>query len=137
MIEMTEVYLKKNVDGRFDCFNALTDEYIQTLTCGNPFMLIAEDEDLEVPGRIDARRGAAVCFQHQRGMAPVGHPVVLAQGHSHIERGRGHPAPGPLAVDRPHHLGIEAQAGVEGEIPVPGQAQADALGPHVSNLKMA
>lgn len=53
MIEMTEVYLKKNVDGRFDCFNALTDEYIQTLTCGNPFMLIAEDEDLEIPGRIE------------------------------------------------------------------------------------
>lgn len=50
---MTEVYLKKNSEGRFDCYNALTDEYIQTLTCGNPFMLIAEDEDLEVPGRIE------------------------------------------------------------------------------------
>lgn len=50
---MTEVYLKKNSEGRFDCYNALTDEYIQTLTCGNPFMLIAEDEDLEIPGRIE------------------------------------------------------------------------------------
>ena len=50
---MTEVYLKKNAEGRFDCYNALTDEYMQTLNCGNSFMLIAEDEDLEVPGRIE------------------------------------------------------------------------------------
>ena len=31
-----------------------------------------------------------------------------------------------MAVDRPHHLGVEAEAGVEGEIPVTRQAQADA-----------
>lgn len=51
---MTEVYLKFNDETkRFDCYNALTDEYIHTLTCGNPFMLITDDEDLEVPGRIE------------------------------------------------------------------------------------
>ena len=38
-------------------------------------------------------------------------------------------APGPLAVDRPYHLGVEAQAGVEGEVPVSGPAHADAAGP--------
>lgn len=51
---MTEVYLKFNDEiKRFDCYNALTDEYIHTLICGNPFMLIPEDEDLEIPGRIE------------------------------------------------------------------------------------
>ena len=51
---MTEVYLKKNQEtGRFECYNGLTDEYMQTLNCGNPFMLIPEDEDLEIPGRIE------------------------------------------------------------------------------------
>ncbi len=51
---MTEVYLKKNQEtGRFECYNGLTDEYMQTLNCGNPFMLITEDEDLEIPGRIE------------------------------------------------------------------------------------
>lgn len=55
---MTEVYLKKNEQGRFECYNALTDEYVSTLTCGNPFILIPDDEDdffdeLEVPGRIE------------------------------------------------------------------------------------
>ena len=52
---MTEVYLKKNQEtGRFECYNGLTDEYMQTLNCGNPFMLIPEDEDLEIPGRIES-----------------------------------------------------------------------------------
>ncbi len=54
---MTEVYLKKNTEGRFDCYNALTDEYESTLTCGSPFILIPDDEDdcdeLEIPGRIE------------------------------------------------------------------------------------
>ena len=51
---MTEVYLKKNNEGRFDCYNALTDEYESTLTCGNPFMIIDDDADEEeVPGRIE------------------------------------------------------------------------------------
>lgn len=50
---MTEVYLKKNDDGRFDCYNALTDEFETTLTCGNPFMLIDEETDEEIPGRIE------------------------------------------------------------------------------------
>ena len=51
---MTEVYLKFNQQTeRYDCYNSLTDEFEQTLTCGNPFMLIAEDEDLEIPGRIE------------------------------------------------------------------------------------
>lgn len=51
---MTEVYLKLNQQtGRYECYHALTDEYVQTLTSGNPFMLIPDDEDLEVPGRIE------------------------------------------------------------------------------------
>lgn len=51
---MTEVYLKKNQKTeRYECYNAMTDEYIQTLTCGNPFMLIQDDEDLEISGRIE------------------------------------------------------------------------------------
>ena len=51
---MTEVYLKFNQQSeRFECYNALTDKFEQTLTCGNPFMLIPDDEDLEVPGRIE------------------------------------------------------------------------------------
>ena len=40
---MTEVYLKKNNDGRFEAYNALTDKFVSTLTSGNPFMLIDED----------------------------------------------------------------------------------------------
>lgn len=51
---MTEVYLKLNQQTeRFDCYEVLTDEYIHTLTCGNAFMLIPEDDDLEVSGRIE------------------------------------------------------------------------------------
>ncbi len=51
---MTEVYLRFNKETeRYDCYNALTDEFEQTLTSGNPFMLIPDDEDLEVPVRIE------------------------------------------------------------------------------------
>ncbi len=51
---MTEVYLKFNQQTeRYDCYNSLTDEFEQTLTSGNSFMLISDDEDLEVPGRIE------------------------------------------------------------------------------------
>ena len=50
---MTEVYLKQNSEGRFEAYNAFTDEYEATLTSGNPFMLIPDDDDLEVPGRIE------------------------------------------------------------------------------------
>ncbi len=51
---MTEVYLKKNQEtGRFECYNALTDEFVSTLTCGNAFIYFPEDEDVEVPGRIE------------------------------------------------------------------------------------
>ncbi len=51
---MTEVYLKKNQEtGRFECYNALTDEFISILTCGNFFIYLPDDEDLEVPGRIE------------------------------------------------------------------------------------
>ena len=51
---MTEVYLKLNQETeRYECYNAMTDEYVQTLTCGDWFMLIPDDEDLEVPGRIE------------------------------------------------------------------------------------
>ena len=50
---MTEVYLKKNSENRFEAYNVLTDKYEATLTSGNSFMLIPDDEDLEVPGRIE------------------------------------------------------------------------------------
>lgn len=50
---MTEVYLKKNNDGRFEAYNALTDKFVSTLTSGNPFMLIDEETDEEIPGRIE------------------------------------------------------------------------------------
>lgn len=51
---MTEVYLKLNNEtGRYDCYKVLTDQYVHTLTSGNPFMLIPDDEDLEVAGRIE------------------------------------------------------------------------------------
>lgn len=51
---MTEVYLKLNQETeRYECYNVMTDEYVQTLTCGEWFMLISDDEDLEVPGRIE------------------------------------------------------------------------------------
>lgn len=55
---MTEIYLKKNSDGRFDCYSAFSDEYVSTLTCGDNFILITDDDedyfdDLEVPGRIE------------------------------------------------------------------------------------
>lgn len=51
---MTEVYLKLNKKtDRYDCYTVMEDKYIQTLTCGNSFILIADDEDLEVSGRIE------------------------------------------------------------------------------------
>ena len=51
---MTEVYLKKNQEtGRFECYSVLEDEYIQTLTCGNSFMYLPNDEDEEFQGRIE------------------------------------------------------------------------------------
>lgn len=50
---MIEVYLKMNSKGRFECYNALDDKYEDTLTCGNPFMLIDDETDEEIPGRIE------------------------------------------------------------------------------------
>ena len=51
---MTEVYLKLNQETkRYECYHVVTDEYVQTLTCGDWFMLIPDDEDLEVQGRIE------------------------------------------------------------------------------------
>lgn len=51
---MTEVYLKLNQETkRYECYHVVTDEYVQTLTCGDWFMLIPDDEDLEVSGRIE------------------------------------------------------------------------------------
>ena len=51
---MTEVYLKLNQETkRYECYHVVTDEYVQTLTCGDWFMLIPDDEDLEVPWRIE------------------------------------------------------------------------------------
>lgn len=51
---MTEVYLKLNQETkRYECYHVVTDEYVQILTCGDWFMLIPDDEDLEVPGRIE------------------------------------------------------------------------------------
>ena len=73
-----------------------------------------------------ADRRVPVALQRERGMAPVGHPVVLPQDHPDVEGGRGRPAACPVAVDRPHHLRVDAEAGVEGEVPVarPGQGRA-------------
>lgn len=54
---MTEVYIRLNSKTeRYDCYNVLTDRFEQTLTCGNSFMLIPHDEDIEVPGRIEYDR---------------------------------------------------------------------------------
>ena len=51
---MTEVYLKLNQETkRYECYHVVTDEYVQTLTCGDWFMLIPDDEELEVPGGIE------------------------------------------------------------------------------------
>lgn len=51
---MTEVYLKFNQETeKYDCYEVLTDEYLHTLTSGNSFMLFPDDDDLEVPGRIE------------------------------------------------------------------------------------
>ena len=58
-------------------------------------------------------------------MTPIGHPVVLPQDHPDIEGGCGGPAPGPVAVHGAHDLRVYAEARVEGEVPVAGQAKAD------------
>ena len=51
---MTEVYLKLNKETeRYDCYTVMYDKYIKTLTCGNTFIYIPDDEDIEVPGRIE------------------------------------------------------------------------------------
>ena len=51
---MTAVYLKLNNEtGRYDCYSVMEDEYLQTLTCGNPFIYAPDDEDEEFPGRIE------------------------------------------------------------------------------------
>ncbi len=50
---MTEVYLKFNVESNeYDCYDVITDEFIQTLSVGDSFMLIYDKHDLEIPGRI-------------------------------------------------------------------------------------
>lgn len=51
---MTEVYLKLNKEtGRYDCYSVMNDTYIKTLNCGNAFIYMPEDEEVEVPGRIE------------------------------------------------------------------------------------
>lgn len=51
---MTEVYLKLNKEtGRYDCYTVMDDKCIKTLTCGNSFIYMPDDEDIEVPGRIE------------------------------------------------------------------------------------
>ena len=68
---MTEVYLKKNQEtGRYECYNGLTDEYMQTLNCGNPFMLIPEDEDLEIsiPISLEAALKAHIAYLYFEGI---------------------------------------------------------------------
>src|ERR1700683_4003526 len=72
-----------------------------------------------------ADRRVPVTFQRERGMTPVGHPVVLPQDHPDIEGGCRGPAPGPVTVHGAHHLRVYAEARVEGEVPVAGQAKAD------------
>ena len=52
--DMTEVYLKLNEETcRFDCYNVLTDEYESTLSCGNSFIIIDDENDEEIAGRIE------------------------------------------------------------------------------------
>ena len=47
---MIEVYLQPNEDSNeFDCYHAVNDELIQTLTAGDSFMLISDEEDEEIP----------------------------------------------------------------------------------------
>lgn len=51
---MTEVYLKLNKETeRYDCYTVMNDTYIKTLTCGNSFIYMPDDEDIEVLGRIE------------------------------------------------------------------------------------
>ncbi|WP_195932421.1 DUF5348 domain-containing protein [Turicibacter sanguinis] len=50
---MIEVYLQPNEDSNeFDFYHAVNDEFIQTLTAGDSFMLISDEDDEEIPGRI-------------------------------------------------------------------------------------
>ena len=62
-------------------------------------------------------------------MPPVGDLVVLAQRRPEVQRRRQRPAVRPATLDGAHDLGVEAEAGVEGEVPPVGRAKPDAALP--------
>ena len=66
-------------------------------------------------------------FQHQRGMAPVGHPVELAQRHPHVQRGRDRPAVRPRPSTARTTSASSPSPALKVKYRSAGQAQADAL----------
>ena len=82
-----------------------------------------------MPMKTGPTAGLPVALDRQRGVVPVGDPVVLAQGHPHVQHGRRPAAVRAQALDRAHYLGVQPEAGVEGEVPGSGQAEADAAVP--------
>jgi len=90
-------------------------------------------------GEVAARKSAALLRAGAR--IRVGAPVLHAQFSEWAAQGRLIHLPGgrlQATVLGPDDLGVEAQAGVEGEVPVVGQAQADlavvALGQRLEQL---
>src|SRR5258707_6420383 len=69
----------------------------------------------------------AVKLDGDRGMPAVGLLVEVAQGEPDIQRGRGRVAVGTQALDRPDHLGVEPEPGVQREVPAIGDPEADGL----------
>jgi hypothetical protein len=68
----------------------------------------------------------------------VGDAVELAQRGPQVQPRRDRPAPGAQALDGPHDLGVQAQAGVDDEVPVTGRAQADdPMAPHPQRVQDA
>ena len=74
-------------------------------------------------GRADRR--VAVALQGQRGLAAVGHTIEAAHGGPDVKRGRRGPAARAMAFHSTHDLGVKAEPAAEGEVPVPGEAEAD------------
>src|SRR5258707_7726239 len=69
--------------------------------------------------------GLAVKLDGDRGMPAVGLLVELAQTQPDIERGCGRVGVGTQALDRPDHLGVEPEPGVQREVPAIGEPKAN------------
>ena len=70
--------------------------------------------------------GWPVPFQGERRLAAVGHRIEMPHRGPEVERRRCRVAISPMSLHGADDLSIEAEPAAEGEVPVPGHAEADA-----------